>query len=147
MIDTLFDSYPNSSENLNFKKIEIRYIDAVEFNFENTNIFEFLKNQMKTGINLPNSLFEGKSVEMLPSDLDLRFSFKANEPKGKINLRFGSGTRHKKSTLFWETMIFSLNENVPNEKKQILNWVTKAHDLTHDWFFKIIEGDLEKRFE
>lgn len=28
-----------------------------------------------------------------------------------------------------------------------MEWAIKAHDLTHDWFFKIIEGDLEKRFE
>ena len=23
----------------------------------------------------------------------------------------------------------------------------EGHELTHDWFFKIIQGDLEKRFE
>jgi hypothetical protein len=31
--------------------------------------------------------------------------------------------------------------------EDILNWVSNAHDLTHKWFFMIIEGDLLKRFE
>jgi len=147
LIELLFEVYPKSSENLKFNKIQLRYIDSVEFDFKNNNIFEFLRDKMKTKIHLPDSLFNSNIVNHLPSGLDLRFSFPSNKPIGSINLRFGSGTRRNKSALLWETMIFSKKKDVPNSKSGILEWAIKAHDITHDWFFKIIEGDLEKRFE
>lgn len=147
VIDILFESYPQSTENLIFNKIQLRYIDAVQFDYNNTDIFGFLKEKMKIKVNLPKILFDGDTVDTLPSGLSLRFSFPSNKPKGSINLTFGSGSRHGKPALIWETTIFTKKKDIPKSKSGILEWVVKAHDLTHDWFFKIIEGELEKRFE
>jgi len=147
LIDILYEAYPTVDKDLNFNKIQLRYIDAVEFDFEKKNVFEFLKEMMKISVLLPNSLFKGSNVKSLPLGTDLRFSFPVIEPKGAIHLRFTQGKRKDEKAIIWETNIVSHKEDAPKIKKDILEWVNKAHDLTHDWFFKIIEGELEKRFE
>jgi uncharacterized protein (TIGR04255 family) len=30
--------------------------------------------------------------------------------------------------------------------KGFANWIDAAHAITDDWFFKLIEGELERRF-
>ena len=45
-----------------------------------------------------------------------------------------------------ETTVISAGEICLN-KDEIEQWIKKAHDLTDDWFFKLIEGELQKRFE
>ena len=43
-------------------------------------------------------------------------------------------------------MISDINE-VPNDFDSIIEWIKKAHNLTDDWFFKLIKGDLEEKFK
>jgi hypothetical protein len=50
--------------------------------------------------------------------------------------------------LIWETIFQSIGKDAPKNKDQIIAWANKAHELTvYTWFFKIIEGNLERRFE
>ncbi len=148
-VETLFALYPKSGEDLIIERLMLRYIDSVDFNYENDNIFEFLKEKMKTQIILYEKLFEATNVELLPSNFDLRFDFKTHDPKGTVFLRFvrGKSNIRKTDILLWETVVRSTSEEVPKRQSGIANWIKKAHNLTDDWFFKLIEGDLEKRFE
>ena len=50
-------------------------------------------------------------------------------------------------TLIWETHVQSVNEDAPKTKEQISMWISDAHALTDDWFFKMIDGELLRRFE
>jgi uncharacterized protein (TIGR04255 family) len=36
---------------------------------------------------------------------------------------------------------------VPQIEDAIVDWAEAAHTITSDWFFKIIEGELQRRFE
>ena len=92
-------------------------------------------------------LFKETGVEDLPLGFDLRFSFPATKPKGAIHLRFVRGKRKNKDALIWETQVQSVGEHSPKIKEQIKTWITDAHNLTDDWFFKMIEGELMRRFE
>lgn len=147
LIDNLYEAYPDAEKNLSFNKIQLRYIDSVNFDYENNNLFEFLKENMKVFIKLPNSLFEGEQINSIPIGSDLRFSYTLNQPKGTINLRFVLGTRKDEKALIWETTIVAVEKDVPQTKEDIIIWANEAHKLSHDWFFKIIKGELEKRFE
>ncbi len=44
-------------------------------------------------------------------------------------------------------MVESVSEDFPKVQDEIFAWVKEAHDLTDDWFFKLIEGELLRRFE
>ena len=92
-------------------------------------------------------LFEGSGVGNLPFGFDLRFSFPATKPKGAAHLRFVRGKKKDVDALIQETQVQSVGDDAPKDKNQIINWGAKAHILTDDWFFKMIEGELLKRFE
>lgn len=147
VLQSLFEAYPNSEENLKVNQLLLRYIDTIDFDFEKQDIFEFLRNQMKMNLSIHDKLFEDTGIDKLPLSFDLNFSFPSKEPKGVVRLRFSRAGKKGAGALKWETMVESRGEDAPKIKDNILGWVEAAHYLTDDWFFKIIEGDLEKRFE
>ncbi|MBE0478050.1 TIGR04255 family protein [Candidatus Aerophobetes bacterium] len=146
-VNTLFEVYPESKNSLEVNRLLLRYIDGITFNFQKNNLFDFLEKQMKTKINLYQHLFEDTGVEKLPLALDLKFSFASKEPKGAINLRFVRGKIKESDALIWETIVESIPEDTPKDQNRITRWVEKAHSLADDWFFKLIEGELLRRFE
>lgn len=147
MLNTLFETYPDAEANLNVDGLLLRYIDATAFDFENDDILVFLKEQLKTEINLYQKLFEGTEVSNLPLGFDMRFSFSSAKPKGNVHLRFGRGKKEDSDALMWETVVQSVAEDIPKDAEGIVTWITEAHDLTDDWFFKLIEGELQTRLE
>jgi len=146
-LNTLIESYPDPENNLKFNNVVLRYIDGINFDFENENIFKFLKEQMKISINLPPNLFEGSGVKEQPLGFTIMASFASTKPKGAVHLKFFRGKLKESDALIWETMVQSASEDVPKGKDKIADWVIEAHNLTDDWFFKLIEGELLRRFE
>ena len=71
----LFEAYPDAENNLKINWSLLRYIDAINFNYENENIFSFLQENLKVSIEVYEKLFEETGVSNLPLDFDLRFSF------------------------------------------------------------------------
>ncbi len=57
------------------------------------------------------------------------------------------GTDGGVPALIWETMFQAGDEEAAKTPDEIKTWVTEAHAVTGTWFFKLIEGDLERRFE
>jgi uncharacterized protein (TIGR04255 family) len=57
------------------------------------------------------------------------------------------GKKENTDALVWETMVQSTSENALPMPERIADWLNDAHELTDDWFFKLIEGELERRFE
>ena len=146
VVEVLFESYPESSD-LKLNGVILRYIDAVNFNYQQDSIFAFLREKLKVDVLLPSVLFEDTGVNELPLNLDLRFSFPSSTPAGEMHLRFARGKRDGKDALIWETQVRCEGAGAPQNKEQIRSWVESAHKLTDDWFFKLIEGDLLRRFK
>ncbi len=146
LVDAIFEAYPDS-ENLKVEGLLLRYIDAIDFDFEKNDIFGFLEEKMKINIVIHGKLFEDTGVREFPENIDLRFSFPSTNPRGVVRLRFAHGKRKEVDAFIWETIVQSVKGDVSNIKEEIVGWVEKAHSLTDDWFFKIIEGELLRRFE
>ena len=145
-VTSLFELYPEP-ENIKISSLLLRYIDAVEFNYQSDNIYNFLSTHMKTGVELSPALFKNTGVEDLPSSFDWRFSYPCKKPDGTIHLRFVKGKKENTDGLIWETMVQSTGDSAAQMKERIKDWLIDAHDLTDDWFFKLIEGELERKFE
>jgi len=143
----LFKVYPDSEKNLKINQLQLRYINAIEFDFEKDNIFTFLREHMKTGVTLHQALFEDTGVEDLPLNFDLKFSFPSAKPKGTVNIRFGHGKKNNADAMLWETMVQSKEDDAAKMKDKIADWIDGAHKLTDDWFFKLIKGELLERFQ
>ena len=143
----LFEAYPDAEHNLKINSLLLRYIDAIGFNYEKDNIFSFLAENLKINITIYEKLFEETGVSNLPLGFDLRFSFSATKPKGAIHLRFFRGKMKNIDALIWETIVQSMDDDAPKNLEEIKKWVDEAHNLTDNWFFKMIEGELLRRFE
>ncbi len=102
---------------------------------------------MKINISLSDNLFKDTGVNKRALSLDFKSSFRYDELPGITNLRFARGKKNDKDILLWETVVESIKDDAPKNKEDIIKWLDKAHWLEDDWFFKIIEGDLLKRFE
>ena len=145
-VKTLCKVYPDGDD-LNIKSIVLRYINALEFDFDQHNVLEFLKDQLKIDVSLHTSLFEDTTVTSFPLEVDIRSSFQCSQPKGVIRLRLTRGKRDQKDALVWEMIFDARGKDVPELPAQLGVWLDEAHNIIEDWFFKLIEGDLEKRFE
>jgi len=145
LIDMLFRVYPEP-EKLDFSKIMLRYIDAISFDY-NDDILEFLSGKMKTEVRFQQDLFKNTGVKSTPFDLDLRFAFHTINPKGAMDIRIRRGKGiNGEDALIWNTIIHSMGDDIPKTKEDIATWVDQAHTVTHDWFFKMIEGELLEEF-
>lgn len=144
-VKDLFDAHP-AKQKFMVQDLTLRYIDAVEVDFSRESIFKFLEDKMKTKISLPASLFDGRRVNENPTAFNWQASFPHDDPGGVVTLRLAMGQRSGKPALIWETLVQTARERIPTLPDGFSTWLGRAHDLTDDWFFKLIEGELERRF-
>jgi uncharacterized protein (TIGR04255 family) len=145
VVEALYDSHPDGQE-LQTDALTLRYIDAVGVDEPQQSPLDFLKAYLKTDIGLEAALFEDTGVLPKPTHLDLRFSFPSTQPLGSVHMRFSLGHAEREGSILWETVVESRGADVPSDPSGVTSWLAAAHDLTHDWFFKLIEGDLRERF-
>lgn len=143
-VQTLFDAHPKPSD-LKITSLLLRYLDAVNFNFEKENVLEFLQKKMQFTVGLPQEIFADR-VKPNPLHMTLNLTFPSMKPEGNATLRFYNGNKGDTPVLIWETIFESSGKAIPEMPNEFEAWILQAHDLTHDWFFKLIEGDLFKEF-
>jgi uncharacterized protein (TIGR04255 family) len=145
LLSLVFTVHPEL-KNIEFLGLLLRYIDAYPFDFDKNDTFNFLNKKLKVKIGLPESLFIDSGVSKNPLGVDFHFTYPSTQPKGAFHLRFVRGEKNKRPALIWETVVQSIKTDVPNTKKEMQEWAEKSHDLTHNWFFKLIEGELLEEF-
>ena len=144
-VKNLLKAHPAKGE-FNVKDLTLRYIDAVDVDFSQESIFNFLQDKMKISISPPDCLFASGNVTKNPVDSNWQASFRTNDPVGLITLRFATGRHKEKPAVIWETLVQTGSEHIPTIPDGFSEWLGKAHDLIDDWFFNMIEGELERRF-
>lgn len=147
LLDTFSKLYPVEEKKFRFEQVKLAYIDAIEFDFSKESILSFFKDKMKLNISLHDSLFISGAISPIPDGFDFRFTFTSEKPKGVISMRFTRGINKDKPAIIWETSVISRKDDTPKNNKELIEWIENAHDLTDDWFFKIIEGELYGRFK
>ena len=91
-------------------------------------------------------MFENTTVINKPKNVKLTAVFPVGEPRGEIAINLGNGHKEGKSAIIMETVVRSNTDELTNMPEGFEEWIEKAHKLTDDWFFKFIEGKLERRF-
>ncbi len=141
---SIYEAYP-ATEELQVASLVLRYLDAFELDHDQ-DMLDYLSNKLKSTVSLPPQLFEDTAVSSRPKILNVMASFPTETPKGNVLVRFGSGKHNDKPALIMELAVRSDFPDVPNMPEEFEVWVETAHKLTDDWFFKFIEGELERRF-
>ncbi|MDI6769028.1 MAG: TIGR04255 family protein [Anaerolineales bacterium] len=147
LVDTLFETYPSEGQSLSIVNLQLRYIDAIPFDFSRNDILAFITENLKINLSFPASFFENTPIQTTPEALNALFVFPVTEPKGSIRLRFGRGKREQDDALIWETVVQSDTPDIPEMPSQFKDWLSAAHTLTHNMFFKLIKGSLEEQFK
>lgn len=145
VVDAVFAAYPGNAPP-QISSLLLRYIDAVAIASEEQPL-DFLREYLKTKIELPPQLFIDALVSPNPSTFDLRSSFAVESPSGTVSIRFATGTTKGQRGIIWETALRSNDEQLPQLPETFSDWIESAHDLISNWFFKLIEGELYGRFE
>jgi uncharacterized protein (TIGR04255 family) len=125
----------------------LRYIDAVEFHYEEESAFAFLRDKLKVGISLPAALFEQTGIRESPRSLSWQATFQCSDPRGGVHVSFATGQKEGKPAILWVSTVVYERDELPGMPSGFPAWVDAAHAITHDWFFKLIEGELERRFD
>lgn len=144
-VKKLFDAHPARSE-LAITNLVLRYIDAVDFDHTKESVFDFLRTKLKTTIALPDALFMDGNVARVSSGFSWQATFPHKTPQGAATVCFATGERSGRPILVWETVVASSEKQIPSMPDGFERWLTEAHNITHDWFFKLIGGDLERQF-
>ena len=146
VLTVLYDAHP-AGDNLGIQTVLLRYIDGIDFDYDSENVFAYVRDKMKIGIDLYDGLFEDTGVQNQPLTFDVRFTYASTKPSGAVILRLVRGKRNGVDSIVWETTVQASENDAPTDREGVEAWVLQAHELTDDWFFKIIDGDLLRRFE
>lgn len=142
----LYDAHPKVAD-LKIESIMLRYIDAVEFDYTKQDAFLFLKDKLKVDLHLPDNLFVETSVDCLPKSSTWQSTFNCQNPIGRVQISFATGHKENRPAILWDTMVQSVGDDLPDMPKGFPTWIDSAHTLTSDWFFKLIQGELERKFD
>jgi uncharacterized protein (TIGR04255 family) len=144
-IQKLYEAHPKRAE-LKATSLMLRYIDAVEFNYSQENVVDFLRDKMKVKIAVPEALFGDSNASASPQNLNWQCAYRLQKPKGAVVLKLVTGMREGREALIWETIVQTAGEDMPVLPDGFAEWLAAAHKVTDTWFFTLIEGELERRF-
>ncbi len=144
-VKRLYEAHPKAGD-LKITNLVLRYIDAVDYDHAEENVFVFLRDKLRLNTSLPDSLFQDTPIQATPVGFTWQGSFRCENPKGVVTVRFATGQRSNAPAVIWETTVESAGEDLPQMPASFETWIDAAHAITDDWFFKMIEGELERRF-
>lgn len=134
-------------DDLEIVRIQIHYIDGFDFDYGNKNVFEFLDKKLETHFSFTPDLFQITNITQKPSKFHLESTYRVNEPLGffMCQLRSGIHKLNNNKVILMDTIFFSSSEEVP-KKELIPDWILKADEVIHTWFYRMIDkmGELFK---
>lgn len=147
LVSWLFEAYPSSEQALKINSLSLRYIDAVPFNYEADNVFDFISTNLHTKIDFPKAIFDEVRISPQPIATHNIFRFKSTKPRGVLQLQFTRAKKDEQDILTWEIVVQSAEQDVPKMPTGFATWLREAHAVTHNLFFAMIEGPLLERLK
>ena len=89
--------------------------------------------------------FQDTGVDSRPETASWQATFECSKPKGRVHVSFATGQKEEKPAIFWQTMVQSDANDLPQMPDEFQKWFDAAHEINDNWFFKLIEGELEEK--
>jgi uncharacterized protein (TIGR04255 family) len=124
----------------------LQYIDAIEFDYEKQEVRDFLSSKLNIDLHVTHSLFEGQPVEDQAIAAALHLEFPSSSPAGRVELRVATGQRVGRPAVVLHTTVTSVGDDADRGATDFDNWLSAAHDITHHWFFALVQGELLTEF-
>lgn len=145
LIEAYVPSPAAEQEAPTFSSVMLRYINAVELDFEE-DIVDYISKNLHTKVVLPKKIAQSPVVSGNPEKFELNITNPLNEPRGLGSLRLAKGTYSGHPAIIWELIVRSIDADAPQNPESFEEWLRKAHDVAESWFNTLIEGNLEKQF-
>lgn len=146
LMDALYSAYPDADTKLRVGSLQLRYINAIPFDFTQANVFQFLAENLKITLAFSPTLFTDVPVRPIPKSLNVMVEFSAENPPGTLRIRLARGKHQGAEALILEMILLSEDSDAPDMPAGFAAWLDAAHNVIHDTFFKMIEGRLEGWF-
>ena len=147
-VDAILEAYPSEIHPFTPARVQLRYIDAIQYAPDDMGPVEFIGTALHTEIRPDPLMFPSPSGPEIAREVRLHLTYSLADPKGEGQLIFASGRhREKGPSIILETIVRSRPESVPNNKEEIKQWVDTAHGVTRRWFFTLCRGQLLRSFE
>lgn len=146
LVDALYSAYPDAPSSLQVSSLQLRYIDAIPFDFERADVLRFLADELKITLAFAPNLFGDMPVNPTPKGLNAMFEFSTDNPVGTLRIRLARGRRHDSDAVILEMVLISEGADAPAMPASFATWLDAAHTVIHDTFFEMIKGDLEDQF-
>lgn len=146
-IQAIFDSYPGDGEKPHPVFAQLRYINAITFNPQETSVPKLLREKLHTDIEFDKRLFEQDQKKAdSPAGLGLNVTYPLSEPRGVGGLFFAQGRRNDQDALVWEIVIRSVKADAPQAPSEYPSWLDSAHTVAERWFLTLCRGALHESF-
>jgi len=134
-----------ASESLILSQVALRYINAVHFDFQTQNVFDFLRDKLHIKCELPPGLTLSADGG-LPSTFRFQVAYPLHHPAGSGLLVISQGQKDGQPALVWDLLVASAGADTPG-LGEFADWLSQAHEVIENSFFALIEGDLHRRFQ
>jgi uncharacterized protein (TIGR04255 family) len=145
VVSELYAAYPDR-DSLRVNSLMLRYINAIEFDYEKEDLVNFLREKMKVVSALPETLFASEKISRTPIGFNWQAMYPIKDPNGVVQMKYATGKKAEAHALIFELLVQTAGQDVPPMPQGFEVWSEKAHEIIEDWFFKLIEGELERRF-
>lgn len=143
-ITYLYQSYPLSKDYLDISRLELRYMDGFQSNNGPiTNYSEFVRDHLGIDLKLPKPSDGKIASPRLIGQIEVSLP-NLQGSQGIISVR--PGQVKKKDAILMELVVRRNKFSKKIEKREIVTWFNKAHQVLHNWFGNICSEPLKKTF-
>jgi uncharacterized protein (TIGR04255 family) len=148
-IAAVYAAYPREIAAFHPTRGSLKYVDAIEYNPENcpAPLLAYLRSHLHTGIDIEPLLFKRNIADRdAPIGLNLTVAYPLSKPLGIIQLTIALGKSDDRPSIILDTTVLSRKDAVPQEADEWQQWLIDAHEVSDDWFFALVRGDLLTEF-
>lgn len=144
-LSTFWQVHPKP-ENLRIESIALRYINSVDFDHSQSNVYDFLRDSMKVGAGMPPSLFASTPLSARPIRFVSQSTFQSTKPKGLVSIQFDTGYKNEKvPVLRWECSVIAAGADIPpGLPASIESWIDEAHLVQEACFESLVPATIKR---
>lgn len=144
VFNTLISFWKQNGQIPNVSFVSLRYIDADNLTEDK---LSFL-NKLGLNITFEKNIFNSKRFESPnPKFVEFRSEFSTTEPTGTFSLSVNTGKKDDKDAILWETQMICQQDQCKVFMDNPTLWLSNAHDVCHEVFFSMIQGELEEKYK
>jgi len=144
VVGVLKEFWRENNFNGKISSVGLRYVDADILN--GTPVEDFLK-QLDVSVGFGARIHRSNKMGKHFDALQLLTRIKSTEPPGSVLFSFNRGLKEDKDSLIWETAILSEGIECATFMESPKTWLDAAHELAHELFFSMIEGELREKYK